>query len=83
MVLLEQGEVLDAMAHLERVLKLLEPRHDGRFGAVEAQARFHLAQAHVKLGQREKAVEQLRQAAKLGDQNEWGRKSQEYLSLLQ
>ncbi len=82
-VLFDQGQMLDAMLHFERVLKLLERRPPEQFGAAEAQARFHLAQAHVKLGQREKAVEHLRLAAKRGGRGEWGRKSEEYLSLLQ
>jgi tetratricopeptide (TPR) repeat protein len=83
LVLTEQGDVLDAMLHFERVLKLLERRPPRQFGGAEAQARFHLAQAHVKLGQREKAVAHLRLAAERGGKGEWGRKSEEYLSLLQ
>ncbi len=82
-VCFEQGRVLEGMIHFGRVLKLLERRPPAQFGAVEAQARFHLAQAHVKLGQREKAVDQLRRAAQRGGQGEWAQKSKEYLAVLE
>ena len=82
-VLIERSEVLDAMVHLEQVLKILERRPPAVFGSAEAQARFHLAQAHVKLGQKEKAIKELRQAAERGGASEWGRKSKEYLAILE
>lgn len=80
---IDQGEVLDAMVHFERVLELIKRRPPAIFGAAEVQARFHLAQAHVTLGQREKAIEQLRAAAKRGGQGQWAQKSREYLAVLQ
>ena len=49
---------------------------------LETHARFLLAQAHVKLGQTEKAIVQLKAASK-GGNSEWARKSREYLSVLE
>ncbi len=82
-LLLDEGEVLDAMVQFGHVLRLLERRPPSQFGATEAQARFYMAQAHVKLGQRGKAVEQLRLAAERGGRGEWALKSKEYLAVLQ
>jgi tetratricopeptide (TPR) repeat protein len=81
-VLYEQGNTLDAMLHFRRVLELIERRPSALFGGLAAQARFHLAQAHVKLGQRDKAIEQLQAAAEQGGKTEWGEKSRAYLSVL-
>ncbi len=80
-LLYDRGEVLDAMVHFEKVLSILDRRPPASFGGAEAQARFHLAQAHVKLGQREKAVEQLRMASQRG--GTWAEKSKEYLAVLE
>jgi tetratricopeptide (TPR) repeat protein len=80
---LDQGSTLDAMVHFERVLKILERRPPAIFGATEAQARFHLAQAHVKLGQRDRAIAELRMAAERGGSGEWGERSKEYLTALE
>ena len=82
-VLFDRGQVLDAMVQLERVLQILTRRPPALFGAAEAQARFHLAQANVKLGRREKAIEHLRAAAERGGGSEWGKKSKEYLAALE
>lgn len=83
LVLSERSEVLEAMVQFEQALKILKRRPPAIFGVAEAQARFHLAQAHVSLGQREKAIRELRQAAKRGGASEWGRKSKEYLAILE
>lgn len=80
-LLFDTGEVLDAMVHFEKVLSILDRRPPAIFGGAEAQTRFLLAQAHVKLGQREKAVEQLRMASKRG--GTWAEKSKEYLAVLE
>ena len=82
-VLFDRGHVLDAMVQFERVLEILKRHPPAIFGEAEAQARFHLAQGNVKLGKREKAVEHLRKAAERGGEGEWGKKSKEYLAVLQ
>lgn len=83
LVLFDRGSVLDAMVHFEKVLKILERRPPTYFGGAEARTRFHLAQAHVKLGQRKKAVQHLRVASERGGKGEWGEKSREYLAVLE
>ncbi len=50
---------------------------------LEIEARFRLAQAHIKLGQLSRAIQHLRVAADRGGKGEWGRKSKEYLQLLE
>jgi tetratricopeptide (TPR) repeat protein len=82
-LLFDRGSVLDAMVHFEKVLKILERRPPAFFSGAKAQTRFHLAQAHVKLGQRAKAIEQLRAASEQGGKGEWAEKSREYLSVLE
>lgn len=82
-VLLDRGEVKAAMGQFEKVLELVERRPLAVSGPAEAQARFHLAQAHVTLGQSGRAIEQLRVASERGGRSEWGQKSREYLSTLE
>ena len=82
-VLLDQGDTVQAMIHFQKVVELLERRPPAIFGAAEAQARFQLAQGHVKLGQRNQAIEQLRSAVELGGSGEWGEKSRQYLTVLE
>lgn len=81
-VLYAQGNTLDAMLHFERVLQLIEQRPRALSRGLAAQAHFHLAQAHVKLGQRAKAIEQLRLSSEQGGKGEWAEKSREYLTVL-
>lgn len=82
-VYFEEGNTLEAMVHFQQVLELIERRPNALFGGLAAQARFHLAQAHVKLGQRDQAIKQLRLAAEQGGTGEWAEKSRAYLSVLQ
>ena len=82
-LLLEQGDVLQAMGHLNKAVAILERRPGGGTGLAEAQVRFQMAQGHVKLGQRQRAVEQLRLATQRGGSGEWAQKSREYLALLE
>jgi len=82
-VLLEKGEVLEAITHCRRVVELIQERPNSFYVGLEAQARFYLGQSHVGLGQREKALEQFRAAANVGGDSEWGRKSREYLVILE
>ena len=82
-ILLEKGETLAAMSHLNKAVAVLERRPDSLSGSAEAQVRFQIAQGHVKLGQRNKAVQQLRLAAERGGVGEWAQRSREYLALLE
>ncbi|MCZ6712902.1 MAG: tetratricopeptide repeat protein [Deltaproteobacteria bacterium] len=77
-----RGETVDAVNEFERVVELLQGRQPEMFGASEAEARFRLAQAHVKLGHHEKAIEHLKLAEERGGKGQWGRKSGEYLAVL-
>jgi protein O-GlcNAc transferase len=82
-VLYDKGEIADAMQSFERVLDILEPYGGAGAGAAEAEARFRIAQARVKLGQREKAIAQLEVAAERGGHSSWGKRAREYLALIQ
>ncbi len=73
------GESVDAFA---KVLALLAGRPAELFGAAEAEARFRMAMAHVRLGQRERAIEQLEIASDRGGEAVWGKKSRDYLAVL-
>ncbi len=77
-----RGETVDAVKEFERVVELLRGRPSEMFGASEAEARFRLAQAHVKLGHHAEAIEQLEVAKERGGEGQWGRKSGEYLAVL-
>ena len=77
-----RGETVDAVNEFESVVELLRGRPPEMFGASEAEARFRLAQAHVKLGHHEEAIEHLEVAKERGGEGQWGRKSGEYLAVL-
>lgn len=81
--LYDRGEVAEAMEHFQRVLEILVGRPPELFGNAEAQARFRLAMAYVRLGERARAVEHLQVAAKQGGESQWGQKSREYLAVLE
>lgn len=81
-VLYEQGEVLEAIRHFEKVLEIIENRPVESFGATEAEARFRAAQGFVKLGKKSEAIGHLELAAQRGGTSEWGQKSREYLAIL-
>ncbi len=74
------GESVDAFG---KVLELLRARPPELFRAAEAEARFRMAMAHVRLGQRERAIAQLRIAADRGGEAVWGKKSRDYLAVLE
>ena len=76
-----RGETVDAVTQFEQVLELVEGRPQ-LFGTSEAEARFRLAQAHVKLGHHAEAIEHLRVVEERGGKGKWGRKSREYLAVL-
>ena len=81
-VLYDQGDVVEAIRHFQAAVDLSEARPVGSAKGVEAEARFRMAKAHVKLGQLDRAIENLRDAAKRGG-GEWGRRSKEYLQVLE
>jgi tetratricopeptide (TPR) repeat protein len=78
-----RGEVVESIRELQQVLEILGRRPPQVFGASEAEARFWLARAYVKLGQRQEAIEHLKIAAERGGEGKWGRKSREYLAVLE
>ncbi len=82
-VLYRLGEVVEAIRYFQRAVDIAESRQVRSSSGSEAEARFRMAQAHVKLGQLERAIEHLRVAAERGGSGEWGRKSKEYLQLLE
>ncbi len=79
----DMGESVDAIAEFQRVVKIVQSVPNNPLGHVEAQARFRLAQAYVKVGNRTKALENLKVAMERGGKGEWGQKSKEYLAVLQ
>ncbi len=78
-----QGELVTAIQEFDQVLEILELRPVELFGASEAEARFRIAQAYVRLGQRVEAIEHLDVALERGGKGKWGRKSKDYLAVLQ
>jgi len=81
-VLYEAGQLAEAVGQCNKAAEILETRPREAFGPVEAEVRFRAAQAQIKLGQRTRALEQLRIASERGGKGEWGRKSREYLEVL-
>jgi Tfp pilus assembly protein PilF len=79
----EQGELVEAVSHFEECVKILSERPVKVFGPVEAEARYRVAQAYVRLGKRDKAVDALSIAVARGGESEWVRKSNDYLKVLQ
>jgi Tfp pilus assembly protein PilF len=82
-VLSDKGEHVEAATHLERVLDILKDRQPEVFAYTEAETRFRLGQTYIKLGQREKALEHLRVASERGGAGEWGKRSREYLRVIE
>ena len=81
-VLYEEGDLVEAVQHFNKAAEILETRPREDFGPVEAEVRFRAAQAQIKLGQRARALEQLKIASEQGGKGEWGRKSREFLEVL-
>jgi Tfp pilus assembly protein PilF len=82
-VLYDQGKLVEAIQHFDECVKMIADRPAAIYGAPEAEARFRMAQAYVRLDQRPRAVESLRAAVERGGQSEWARKSSDYLKVLQ
>ncbi len=82
-VLYERGETVEAMKTFDRALQILEKQGPRASVRAQAEARFRMAQAHVKLGQREKALEQLRKVAAQEHAGPWSERAREYLAMLE
>jgi Tfp pilus assembly protein PilF len=79
----EQGELVEAVTHFEDCVKILAERPVKVFGPVEAEARYRMAQAYIRLGKRDRALDSLLIAVDRGGESEWVRKSNDYLKILQ
>jgi Tfp pilus assembly protein PilF len=79
----EQGQLVEAVQHFEECVKIVSDRPVQVFGPAEAEARYRMAQAYVRLGKRDKAVDSLSIAVARGGESEWVRKSNDYLKVLQ
>jgi Tfp pilus assembly protein PilF len=73
----EAGRKLEAIENFEKVLA----NDPGAFA--EAEARYRMGELFVSLGNRGRAVEQFAAAAENPSGGSWGKKSQDYLKLLQ
>ncbi len=82
-VLYELGDLVEALRYFRRTVEIARDRPMQGARTIEIEARFRMARAHVKLGQLAHAIEHLRVAADRGGKGEWGRKSKEYLRLLE
>jgi Tfp pilus assembly protein PilF len=82
-VLYDKGDLVEAIKHFEECASIIGERPALAFGSAEAEARFRMAQAYVRLNQRDRAVSALRVAVERGGESEWARKSSDYLKVLQ
>lgn len=79
----DQGDLVEAIQHFEECVRIVSERPAPVYGPAEAEARFRMAQAYVRLNQRDRAVTSLRVAVERGGESEWARKSSDYLKVLQ
>jgi Tfp pilus assembly protein PilF len=83
----DQANWVEAVQNFEACVKIVADRQSERkvavFATAEAEAQFRMAQAFVRLDQRERAVDALRAAVERGGESEWARKSSDYLRVLQ
>jgi Tfp pilus assembly protein PilF len=82
-VLYDRGELVEAIQQFEECVNIVAERPAPVFGPAEAEARFRMAQAYVRLNQRDRAVSALRVAVERGGKSEWAQKSSDYLKVLQ
>lgn len=73
----EAGRQREAIEHFEQVLD----RGPGPYA--EAEVRYRMGEVFVSLGKRDRALEQFTAAADSPAGGQWGKKSQDYLKLLQ
>jgi type IV pilus assembly protein PilF len=81
-VLYERGSTLEAMKSFDRVVSLLDKYDNPTYSCVEAEARFRLAQAYVKLSDRTHALEHLQKAGAVSVPCPWRDQAEEYLAVL-
>jgi type IV pilus assembly protein PilF len=79
----DKGDLIEAVSHFEECGKILAERPVKVYGSVEAEARYRSAQAYVRLGKRDRAVDSLKVAVARGGESEWARKSTDYLKVLE
>ena len=79
----QRGELAASISEFETVIRILSKQPPGTFPNIEAEARFRLAETHARLGQPERAIEHLRTAVEKGGEGEWGRRSRDFLGVLQ
>lgn len=72
----EAGHPALAISHFEKALE------EKMVASARAEANYRAAEAHVKLGNRERAVNHLKTAVVQSPEGEWGKKSEEYLKIL-
>jgi len=72
----QEGRLLEAVSYLQRVLDQKPPP------GVRAEANYRLAEIYVALGKREQAVGHLMTAVAQAPDEQWGKKSEEYLKIL-
>jgi Tfp pilus assembly protein PilF len=82
-VLYERGDLVEAVQHFGECVNIVADRPAPVFGPAEAEARFRMAQAYVRLNQRDRAVDSLRVAVQRGGESEWAHRSSDYLKVLQ
>jgi Tfp pilus assembly protein PilF len=82
-VLYDKGDLVEAVSHFEECVNIVAERPAPVFGSAEAEARFRMARAYVRLTQRDRALDALRVAVQRGGESEWARKSSDYLKVLQ
>jgi Tfp pilus assembly protein PilF len=79
----ERGNLAASISELESVVRIVGKQPVEVFGPTEAEARFRLAEAHARLGQRDRAIEHLQAAIEKGGESDWGRRSRDFLRVLQ
>jgi len=82
-VLYARDEVVDSLRCFDRVIEILESYGAAAPRSVEAETRFRIAQARVRLGQRERALAELRLASDRGGRGRWGERAREYMGILE
>jgi type IV pilus assembly protein PilF len=82
-VLYDRGDLVEAIQHFGECVNIVGERPAPVYGPAEAEARFRMAQAYVRLNQRDRAVDALRVAVQRGGESEWAHRSSDYLKVLQ
>lgn len=72
----EAGRQREAISFFEQMLQ------QNSVASARAEANYHLAEAYVSLGDRDRAVRHLKTAVTQAPDGQWGKKSEEYLKIL-